>query len=205
MGPYSRYILPHLVHRSCGVSPVAKQRLKIIPHVHGDVVEVGIGSGLNLPFYDRLKVKRVWGIDPSRRAWSIAEKEGAGAGLDVTFVEGVAASIPLDNGIADTVVITYTLCTIPDAAPALAEVRRLLKPGGQLVFCEHGVAPDAGVRRLQNFLNPFWKIMGGGCHLNRDIPAILDDAGFRDRDMEQMYIPGPKFASYEFWGAARPM
>jgi SAM-dependent methyltransferase len=123
--------------------------------------------------------------------------------LEAEFIESGAESIPLDDHSADTVVMTYTLCTIPDVPAALEEIRRVLKPAGKLLFCEHGEAPDAGVRRWQNLVNPLWNMLGGGCNLNRPIPHLLEVGGFRSHDMQTMYIPGWKPACFNYWGSAR--
>lgn len=202
MGVYAKYILPKIVHFTCSMTPIMRQREKVVPLATGRVLEVGIGSGLNLPFYDPNKVSHVWGLDPFAEMWNIREKQASALGFRVEFIEGSAEEIPLDTGSADTVVITYTLCTIPDVFPSLGEIRRVLRLGGKLVFCEHGAAPDASVRRWQDRLNPLWKRLGGGCNLNRPIPLLLEQGGFKIRSMDTMYIPGWKPASFNYWGSA---
>jgi len=204
MGFYDTYLLPRLVHRVCGQKPAMKQREKIVPLAEGRVLEIGIGSGLNIPFYDPEKVEHLWGIDPSREMWALAGKSAREHHLDAEFLESGAESIPLEDHCADTVVMTYTLCTIPDVPAALAEIRRVLKPGGRLLFCEHGEAPDASVRRWQNRINPLWRRLGGGCNLNRPIPRLLEASGFTSGDMQTLYIPGWKPACFNYWGSARP-
>lgn len=202
MGLYDKYVLPKMVHFACGQKPSMKQREKIIPLAKGAVLEIGIGSGLNIPYYQAHQIDHLWGIDPSRDMWAIAEKNARERHLDAEFIETGAESIPLDNNSADTVVITYTLCTIPDVNSALQEVRRVLKPGGKLLFCEHGEAPDEGIRRWQILINPIWNRLAGGCNLNRPIPRLLEQSGFRSNDMQTMYIPGWKPASFNYWGSA---
>ena len=202
MGLYDKYVLPKMVHFACGQKPSMKQREKIIPLAKGAVLEIGIGSGLNIPYYQAHQIDHLWGIDPSRDMWDIAEKNARERHLDAEFIETGAESIPLDNNSADTVVITYTLCTIPDVNSALQEVRRVLKPGGKLLFCEHGEAPDEGIRRWQILVNPIWNRLAGGCNLNRPIPRLLEQSGFRSNDMQTMYIPGWKPASFNYWGSA---
>jgi len=165
-------------------------------------LEVGIGSGLNLPFYTVGKVQHVWGLDPSKESWALAQPAGVQAGLDVEFIEASAEKIPLEDGRADTVLVTYTLCSISDTLPALGEMRRVLKPAGRLIFCEHGTAPDKAVERWQNRLNPIWKTLSGGCNLNLPIPSLLKQAGFRIQAMDTMYIPGWKPACFNYWGTA---
>ncbi len=202
MGFYDRYLLPRVVHFSCGLKPAMKQREKIVPLAQGHVLEIGIGSGLNIPYYDALKVDHLWGIDPSREMWDIAKKNAHDRHLDAEFTEASAESIPLDDNAADTVVMTYTMCTIPEVSSALDEIRRVMKPTGKLIFCEHGEAPDEPVRRWQNRLNPVWNVFAGGCNLNRPIPRLLEKSGFRSRDMQTMYIPGWKPACFNYWGTA---
>lgn len=203
MGFYDTYLLPKLVHFACGQSPAMKQREKIIPLAEGKVLEIGIGSGLNIPLYRLEKVDHLWGLDPSPEMWAIAAKNAQEHHLDAEFMESHAEAIPLDNHSADTVVMTYTMCTIPDVASALEEIRRVLKPGGKLLFCEHGEAPDAHVRRWQQRLDPVWNRLAGGCHLTRPIPLLLQQSGFHSNDMQTMYVPGWKPACFNYWGTAR--
>jgi ubiquinone/menaquinone biosynthesis C-methylase UbiE len=203
MGLYSRYVLPKVVHFACGQKPAMEQRRRIIPQATGRVLEIGIGSGLNVPYYDPGRVSHLWGLDPSREMWAIARRNAEEHHLDAEFIEAGAEAIPLEDDTADTVVVTYTLCTIPDVARALAEMRRVLRPQGTLLFCEHGEAPDPGVRRWQARMAPLWKFCGGGCHLNRPIPRLLEAAGFRSFDLQAAYIPGWKPASFNYWGTAR--
>ena len=202
MGLYSEYVLPKVVHGTCSMKPNMRQRQKVVPLASGSVLEVGIGSGLNLPFYDTGQVTRLWGLDPSREMIRMARKAGSMVPFDVEFIEMPVEEIPLGDQSVDTVVVTYTLCTIPDTETALRQIARVLKPGGKLIFCEHGVAPDEGVRRWQNRINPIWKRLGGGCHLNRDIPDLIQRGGFRIQGMETMYLPGWRPANFNFWGTA---
>jgi ubiquinone/menaquinone biosynthesis C-methylase UbiE len=202
MGIYEKYVMPKLVHYTCGLKPTMKQREKVVPLAEGRVLEIGIGSGLNIPFYAAHKIKHLWGLDPSSEMWSIARKNAAQHHIDVEFIQSGAEAIPLDSNSADTVVMTYTMCTIPEVRSALDEIRRVLKPGGKLVFCEHGLAPDKDVQRWQNRLNPAWKILGGGCNLNRPIPQLLQQSGFKTTDMQTMYIPGWKPGCFNYWGTA---
>lgn len=179
-----------------------RQRQKLVPLARGRVLEVGIGSGLNLPFYEPDNVREVWGLDPSRELTALALDAAESVPFDVEFVSAGAEEIPLDSNSFDTVLLTYTLCTIPDTDLALREIARVLKPQGELLFCEHGVAPDARVRRWQDGLNPIWRRLGGGCHLNRDIPGLIQHGGFEITGMETMYIPGWRPASFNYWGSA---
>ena len=198
MSVYGKYILPWGVNLACGGKPIARQRAKIVPRAKGEVLEVGIGSGLNLPFYDTAKVKKVWGLEPSPEMRRMAE----GVARKVAFLELPGEEIPLPDDSVDTVLVTYTLCTIPDVAQALRQIRRVLKPGAELLFCEHGLAPDNGVARWQNRIDPLWSKVSGGCHLNRPIDVLIASAGFRMADMETMYMPGPRTHGFNYWGAA---
>lgn len=204
MGFYSKYILPRATHFACSLKPAMMQRRKVVPLAAGRVLEIGIGSGLNLPFYVPGKVEYLWGLDPSRENWAVQEDKRTPVDFEVEFLEASAAAIPLADASADSLLITYTMCSLPDVHQALEEMRRVLKPGGQLIFCEHGVAPDAGVRRWQERLNPLWRRLSGGCNLNRSAPELLQQAGFRILAMEAAYIPGWKPASFNYWGTARP-
>jgi ubiquinone/menaquinone biosynthesis C-methylase UbiE len=199
---YERHVLPSLIDLACGVGPVTRQRAKVVPLAQGRVLEIGIGTGLNLPHYDAARVEKVVGLDPGMEMHRLARKRLAATGLQVELVGLSAERIPYDDGSFDCVLVTFSLCTIPDAVAALREMRRVLKPGGRLVFCEHGRAPDASVARWQDRLTPLWSRLAGGCHLNRDIPALLAEAGFRCEDLQQMYLPGPRPLTYNYWGTA---
>ncbi len=200
MSFYEKRILPKMIHCACGTKPTMKQRAKVVPYAEGRVLEIGIGSGLNLSFYQKEKVSSLVGIDPSKETWEVNENKRAD--LDFKYIQTGAEDLPLADQSFDTIVITYTLCTIPDGIRALGEMRRVLKPNGKMLFCEHGKAPDAAVLKWQNRINPLWKRVGGGCHLNIDIPQLLEDNGFQLTDLKTMYIPGPKFLSFNYWGNA---
>lgn len=202
MGWYDERILPHLINLACSTKPTRKQRAKVVPLARGDVLEIGIGSGLNLPYYDKAKVRKVWGLEPSGGMRELAQKNVCESGLDFEFLDLPGEEIPLDEDSVDTVLVTYTLCTIEDTARALAGMRRVLKPGGHLLFAEHGEAADENVRRWQSRLNPAWRRVAGGCNMNRDIPRLITDAGFKLDVDERMYIPGPRVLSYNYWGSA---
>jgi len=202
MGLYDRYILPPLINLACSSKPNMKQREKVVPLAEGEVLEIGMGSGLNLPFYDTRKVQKLWGLEPSKGMRRLARKKLLGSELEVEMIDLPGEEIPLDANSVDTVVVTYTLCTIPDPQRALRGAQRVLRPGGKLLFCEHGVAPDEDVRRWQDRLNPIWRRFSGGCDINRDIPALLESSSFRIVVDERMYIPGVKIASYNYWGRA---
>ncbi|WP_428312650.1 class I SAM-dependent methyltransferase [Hydrocarboniphaga sp.] len=202
MNLYDRFVLPHLIDCVCGIGPVMEQRAALIPRARGKVLEIGAGSGLNFRYYDASRVDSIHALDPSEGMNTLARKRAAGIGIPVQTLALGAETIQADDASFDTVVSTFTLCTIPDAVSALKEMRRVLRPGGELLFCEHGSAPDASVRRWQQRLTPLWKPLAGGCHLNRDVPAMLRDGGFRLADMEQRYLPGPKPMMYVYRGGA---
>jgi SAM-dependent methyltransferase len=203
MGIYHKYILPKIVDHICGLNPMMKQREKIVPQARGKVLEIGIGTGHNLPFYSADHVQQVWGLDPSTDMWSLAKNYLEIVDFDVEFIEAGAEEIPLDDGIVDTVLVTYTLCTIPQIHAALDEIRRVLGQQGKLLFCEHGMAPDKSVQVWQDRLNPIWKMIGGGCNLNLPIPSLLNQSGFDILDIQSMYVPGWKPASFNYWGTAQ--
>lgn len=204
MGFYDRHVLPRLLDFSCGMKAVRKQREKVVPGAHGRVLEVGIGSGLNLAHYDRSRIDTLIGLDPSPELRRMAEQRARDAGIAVQWLPLQAERIPLPDASIDSIVVTYTLCTIDDASAALAEMRRVLAPGGELFFSEHGRAPDPKVARTQDRLTPYWQHIAGGCRLNRDIPALLAAAGFELAELSTMYLPKtPRFMGHSFWGRAR--
>ena len=205
MGFYDKYILPRFLNCACGTKPIQYQREKVVPLAQGLVLEIGIGSGLNIPFYNADRVTKIIGLDPSEELNRMARKVADEKGLRVEFILGGAEAIPLPQNHVDTVLVTYIMCTIPQVAEANKEINRVLKPDGQLIFCEHGLAPDANVSKWQNRIDPYWGKIAGGCHLNRNIPALITAAGFKIEAMEQMYLPStPKFAGYNYWGTAVP-
>lgn len=203
MSWYEERVLPVIIDRICGLRQMQKQRAKVVPLASGTVLEIGIGSGLNLPWYDPAKVDRLYGLEPSAGMQRRAKRRAVETGLEVEFIDLPGEQIPLPDGSVDTVLVTYTLCTIPDVATALQGMRRVLRPGGRLLYCEHGRSPDPDVRRWQDRLNGAWSRVAGGCNMNRDIPALLSSAGFEIDDDQRRYIPGPRILSYNFWGSAR--
>ena len=203
MSFYNDRILPHLINLACSTKPTRKQREKIVHRAYGDVLEIGFGGGLNLRHYDRDNVRRVFGLEPSAGMRNSAARVIAESDIEVELIELPGEEIPLDNGSVDSVLVTYTLCTIPDVVTALQEMRRVLKSGGHLFFCEHGKAPDQDVHKWQRRLNPGWRRISGGCNMDRDIPALLREGGFAIEDDNRMYVPGIRALSYNYWGAAR--
>jgi ubiquinone/menaquinone biosynthesis C-methylase UbiE len=199
---YRQRIVPYLVHLSMRQATLIPYRQRLISSAMGRVLEVGFGSGLNLPFYSA-SVADVVALEPSPKLLSMATASIESAGRSPHLVEGSAEAIPLDDRSIDTVVTTWTLCTIPNVRSAPEEMRRVLKPEGRLLFVEHGRSPDAGVRRWQEGLNPIWKTIAGGCHLNRPIDELIQRAGFKIERMETGYAKGPKPLTFMYEGAAR--
>ena len=179
-------------------------RAEAVPQARGRVLEIGLGSGLNLRFYPA-GVERVYGVDPSAELQRMAAKRAGSAPVQVTFIRQSAEDpLPLDNSSIDTVVMTWTLCSIPNPAAALQQMKRALKPDGELIFVEHGRSPDGKVTAWQDRLTPVWKRIGGGCHLNRKIDALIEDAGFRISNLKTFYLPGPRPMTYMYQGIAKP-
>ncbi|MBV9418175.1 MAG: methyltransferase domain-containing protein [Alphaproteobacteria bacterium] len=203
MGFYSRHILPRLLDTAMSAKPITYQRKKVVPRAEGRVLEVGFGAGHNLSSYNPEKVERIWALEPAAEMRARAGERAAASPIPLEFLGLPGEQIPLESDAADTVLVTYTLCTIPDVMKALGEMRRVLKPTGRMIFCEHGEAPDAAVQRWQRRITPVWKVIGGGCHVGRPIPKLIQDAGFVVDDMETMYLPGtPRFAGFNYWGSA---
>ena len=203
MGFYSDRVLPHCIDRACAAKPIGRQREKVVPQAEGRILEVGMGSGLNIPFYTVDKVELVWGLEPSAGMREKARARVEAAPFELRWLDLPGEEIPLHDNSADTVVLTYTLCTIPGWKAALEQMRRVLKPGGRLLFSEHGRAPDDDVRRWQDRIDPLWSRIAGGCHLNRDIPCLLAQGGFNVCQLETMYLPStPRLAGFTYWGYA---
>ena len=203
MSFYEDKILPHVIHLACGAKPILKQREKVVPQAEGRILEIGMGTGINLAYYNPEKVEKLWGLEPSAGMRAKARPRIEAAPFDVEWLDLPGEEIPLDDNAADTIVLTYTLCTIADWLSAVRQMRRVLKPGGKLLFSEHGKAPDAAVEKWQNRINPVWKKIAGGCNLNRDIPKLLREGGFTTKEVNTMYLPAtPRFAGFTYWGYA---
>ena len=203
MSLYYRYIFPRLLDLSMRSAEVQRYRQQLVPHAKGRVLEIGIGSGLNLPFYGP-EVEHLYGLDPSPELRRIAGRRANRMGRDVELLNGSAEQIALADHSVDTVVSTWTLCSIPDAPRALHEAHRVLKPTGVLLFVEHGLAPDAGVRAWQHRITPMWARLAGGCQLDRKIDALITAAGFHLERLQREYAKGPKLMTYMYCGRARP-
>ena len=205
MSFYAKYVLPRLIDVAMRNKEAARLRAEWIPYARGQVLEIGIGSGLNLPFYSP-EVECVYGVDPSAELGRLARTRAAASATKVEFLsQSAEAPLPLANASMDTVVLTWTLCSIPNTFNALQETRRVLKPRGRLIFLEHGRAPDAGVVLWQDRLTPFWKRFTGGCHLNRKIDGLIAGAGFQITELRTCYLPGPRPMTYTYQGFAELM
>jgi ubiquinone/menaquinone biosynthesis C-methylase UbiE len=203
MGFYQERILPWLIHLSMRQKRLAPYRNRVVPAATGRILEIGIGSGLNLPFYSK-DVRQIVGLDPSPKLLEMARSSGRERSMPLEVVEGSAEAIPIEDRSIDTVVTTWTLCSIPDAQRALHEMRRVLKPFGRLLFVEHGLAPEPNVRWWQDRLTPSWKPLAGGCHLNRPMRALIEGAGFEFERLDTGYMRGPRPMTFMYEGSARP-
>jgi len=203
MGLYRRFILPKLINTACAMPPMMALRQRYVPLARGRVLEIGIGSGLNLKFYGE-HTESVTGLDPAAELTRLARERAHALGAVVDLLTVSGESIPADAASYDSIVCTWTLCSIPNVYRALDEMRRVLKPDGALIFIEHGASPDPGVARTQRWLEPMWKPIGGGCHLTRQPDQLLEGAGFVVDQLEQGYEPGPRFAAYMYHGVATP-
>jgi len=203
MSFFRNQVVPQLIHLAMRNRELIPYRRRVLSNAHGRVLEIGIGSGMNLPLYGK-PVQEVIGLDPSPRLLAMARRKATHSSVVVEFIEGSAEAIPLNQNSVDTVITTWTLCSIPRVSLALNEMRRVLKPDGQLLFVEHGLAPEESVQRWQNRLTPLWKCLGGGCHLNRPIRQLIEQAGFSIRQIETGYMKGPKPMTFMYEGRARP-
>lgn len=176
---YQRNLAPYVVHAACSSMPFRQMRKRMLPHAEGVVVEVGCGSGLNLPYYEPSKIQRLIGVDPEASTLAMAEARSSRLPFEVQLIRGFGENLPVDDRSADTVVVTYALCTIPEPTAALQEIRRILKPTGRLVFAEHGQSGEPRCRRWQDRLNRAWQWAAAGCHLDRDPVSMIEQSGFR--------------------------
>jgi ubiquinone/menaquinone biosynthesis C-methylase UbiE len=202
MSFYQRHVLPRLLHMAMRQEALLPFRRRVVSAAEGRVLEVGIGSGLNLPLYGPA-VRTVIGLDPSEELLRMARERAAATPIPVELLEASARAVPLDAASIATVVTTWTLCTIPDANRALGELRRVLKPGGALLFVEHGRAPEPGVALWQERLDPLWRRIAGGCHLNRKIDDLISSSGFRVDTLANARLPGPRTHTFLYEGRAR--
>ena len=200
---YHRFVLPRLLKCACSAPPILKQREKVVPRATGRVLELGIGMGLNLALYDPDRVESVTGVDPAPELRAIAEAAPRDPRLAVSVEAGTAEALPFEPASFDCVVCTFTLCSVADPARALAEARRVLRPGGRFLFCEHGLSPEPDVAKWQRRIEPIWKRIAGGCHLSRPVTASIEAAGFKVTRRDSMYLPmSPRIAAWNEWGEA---
>lgn len=201
---YDDYLVPRLVARTCGQKAIARRRAAIVPLATGRVFEIGCGGGLNQAFYDRAQVSELAGIDPNPRLLAAAQGHARAQGWNADFRQAAGEDIPFPSGSFDTVVCTYTLCSVADPARVVAELKRILTPDGRLLFLEHGRAPDAGVYRWQQRIEPWWRPLGGGCHLSRPVGGGLRAAGLSVEPLGQGYLENtPRVFGWTEWGIAR--
>lgn len=200
MSLYQKYLLPKLLNWAMKAPALSKLRSELIPSAEGKVLEIGMGSGLNLPHYDG--ISGLIGLEPSEELQNLAEDMLTHADFPSEMLTGSAEDIPLESNTFDTVVMTWTLCSVTDPVLALSEIKRVIKPGGKVIFAEHGKSPDQNIRKLQKTLNPLWSRIAGGCQLNREIVDLYESSGFKFKSMERGYLEGPKFATYNYRGVA---
>lgn len=204
MSIYERFVLPHVINYACGSAPIRYLRKQIVPRCYGDVLEIGMGSGLNLAYYDKDKVNLIWGLEPSLGMRKKAEKNVAKSNIEVRWLDLPSEEIPLNSNSVDSILLTFCLCTIKDTQAALAEMHRVLKPNGKLFFAEHGVSHEHNIAKWQNRITPSWKKISGGCHLNRAIDSLITHAHFEIESMERFYQRNmPKTAGFIYLGEAR--
>ncbi|MCP5389446.1 MAG: class I SAM-dependent methyltransferase [Novosphingobium sp.] len=202
-GWYDEHVLPRIIKLGCGQKGIADRRAQVVPRARGRVFEIGCGGGMNQPLYDPQQVTGFAGIDPSAKLLDYAREQAALKGWDADIRRGFGENIPFADEEFDTVVCTYTLCSVDNNVQVLSELRRILKPGGLFLFLEHGRAPDPGVQRWQQRIEPVWKRLMGGCHLTRPITDAVRDAGFSVTPIDQGYMKGmPRIASWMEWGEA---
>ena len=200
---YEKMVLPKLCDKCCATKPINYQRKKVVPLAKGVVLEVGIGSGLNIPFYNKNNIEKIIGLDPSEELNVLAKRVADDNGIQIDFLINGAEDIDLPDNSVDTILITYTLCTIPNLNKSMSEMKRVLKSDGKFIFCEHGIAPDINIIKWQSRINPIWGIFFGGCNINRNIPKIISESGFNISNLNQMYLPStPKIVGYNYWGEA---
>ncbi len=202
---YERHLAPRLIHGTCSLGAISRQRRRIVPRAEGVVLEAGIGSGLNLPHYDRARVTRLIGVDPDAALLRLGRQRMRAAPFDIEILRTCAEDMPLETGTVDTALATYTLCSIAEVERALAEIRRVLKPQGRLLFCEHGRSHNSGPALWRDRLTPVWKRLASGCHLNRNISRLIENAGFRIESVDTFKLAmAPELVGFHYLGSARP-
>lgn len=204
MSFYDRHIVPRVINLAMRNADLLPYRRRMVSRAHGRVLEIGMGSGLNIPFYDSARVSEVIGLEPSTKLIDMAERLAEQSRLGISLVASTAEAMPIDHGSIDTIVMTWTLCSIADPAAALAQMRRVLKPDGQLLFVEHGLAPHEHIRKWQDRLTPIWRRLGGGCHLNRPMRTLIENGGFDIACLDTGYLRRPSAMTFLYQGVAVP-
>lgn len=200
---YDEHVVPRFIQCACSSPAIMALREKVVPQASGAVFEIGCGGGINQQLYDSARITSYAGLDPSGKGLDFARAEATKKGWQADIRQGFGESIPFEDARFDTVVCTFTLCSVGSQAETLRELRRILKPGGQLLFAEHGRAPDASVQKWQDRIEPVWKKLAGGCHLTRPVTAAVTAGGFKVHDGGRRYAPKtPKFAGWMEWGRA---
>ncbi|MAJ97883.1 MAG: SAM-dependent methyltransferase [Flavobacteriales bacterium] len=204
MGIYQKYIMPKVLDFLCSTKPIQYQRKKVVHQAYGNILEIGIGTGNNIPFYDKSKVSKIIGLDPSENLSKIAKIKSQKYNLKIEHLKNYAEDLDLKDETIDSVLITYTLCSIENEEKSLSEIKRVLKPDGILIFCEHGLAPDYKISKWQNLLTPISKKLAGGCCLNKNIYNLIQNNGFKFENINKMYIPSTlSLYAYQYWGIAK--
>ena len=202
---YDKYVCPHLINYAMQMKPFRKQREKVIPSASGRVLEIGIGSGLNFNYYNKENVSEVFAVEPDGILLEKAKQNAKINNINLNVQQLKAEELPFDNNSFDTIISTYTMCSIPGLSSAMSEINRVMKPNGKFLFSEHGKSPDINVFKWQKRMNAIQKRIAGGCHLDVDIPNEITKANFKLNKIDSMYVPGPKFLSYHYWGVASPL
>ena len=202
---YDKYICPHLINYAMQMKPFRKQREKVIPFASGRILEIGIGSGLNFNYYNKANVIEVFAVEPDGVLLKKAKQNAELNNIDLNIQQLKAEELPFDNDSFDTVISTYTMCSIPGLGNAMSEINRVMKQNAKFLFSEHGKSPDSDILKWQKRMNGIQKRIAGGCHLDVDIPNEITKANFKIDQIDSMYVPGPKFLSYHYWGAASPL
>ena len=202
---YDKYVCPHLINYAMQMKPFRNQREKVIPYASGRVLEIGIGSGLNFNYYNKENVSEVFAVEPDSILLEKAQQNAKINNINLNVQQLKAEELPFDNNSFDTIISTYTMCSIPGLSSAMSEINRVVKPNGKLLFSEHGKSPDMNVFKWQKRMNGIQKRIAGGCHLDVDIPNEIIKANFKLNKIDSMYVPGPKFLSYHYWGVASPL
>ncbi len=196
--------MPKVLDFLCSTKPIQYQRKKVVHQAYGNILEIGIGTGNNIPFYDKSKVSKIIGLDPSENLSKIAKIKSQKYNLKIEHLKNYAEDLDLKDETIDSVLITYTLCSIENEEKSLSEIKRVLKPDGILIFCEHGLAPDYKISKWQNLLTPISKKLAGGCCLNKNIYNLIQNNGFKFENINKMYIPSTlSLYAYQYWGIAK--